>query len=188
MTLLGESESEVSHFFLEPRNFSEMTKLSDNIKKPWLKATLKEIKNTINNQTFLIEYQNEVDPVIQCMNVFREKIQSDESLDHLKLIIVVRGDLQHKELVGDNWSSIASMSTLKYFLEDATKHKARVHQLYFIGAFLQAKVKNRVFLKLDIRYTDSFPDYSKYFGRALRLWEPMYGMNDSGKLFSDELT
>ena len=44
--------------------------------------------------------------------------------------------------------------TLKYFLTDAAKHKARVHQFYFIGAFLQEKVKNRVFVKSDIRYTD----------------------------------
>ena len=58
---------------------------------------------------------------------------------------MVRGDLQNKELVGDTWSPIASMRTLKYFLADAAKHKARVHQLDFIGAFLQAKVKNRVF-------------------------------------------
>ena len=46
------------------------------------------------------------------------------------------------------------MRTLKYLLEDLNKHKARVHQLYFIGAFLKAKVNNRVFVKLDIRYTD----------------------------------
>ena len=43
LTPLGEFGSEVSHFIPEPRNFSEVTKLSDNIKKPWLKATLKEI-------------------------------------------------------------------------------------------------------------------------------------------------
>ena len=49
-------------------------------------------------------------------------------------------------MVGDNWSPTASMRTLKYLLADATKHKSRVHQLDFIGAFLQAKVKNRVFL------------------------------------------
>ena len=55
---LGESGSEVSHFLPEPRNFAEVKKLSENIKKPWLKATLKEIKNLINNQTFLIEDQN----------------------------------------------------------------------------------------------------------------------------------
>ena len=57
---------------------------------------------------------------------------------------MVRGDLQNKELVGDTWSPTASMRTLKYFLADAAKHKARVHQLDFIGLFLQAKVKNRV--------------------------------------------
>ena len=58
LTSLGESGSEVSHFIPEPRNFYEVKKLSENIKKPWLKATLKEINSLINNQTFLIEDQN----------------------------------------------------------------------------------------------------------------------------------
>ena len=79
------------------------------------------------------------------------------------------------------------MRTLKDFLADAAKHKARVHQLYFIGAFLQAKLNNRVFVKLDIRYTDYFPEYAQYFGRALILLKSMYGMTNSGKLFADEL-
>ena len=60
--------------------------------------------------------------------------------------IVVRGDLQNKEMIEDTWSPTESMRTLKYFLSDAAKHKVRVHQLSFIGAFLQAKVKNRVFV------------------------------------------
>ena len=122
------------------------------------------------------------------MDVYKANIQSDGSLDKLKLRILVRGDLQNKEMVGDTWSPTASMRTLKYFLADAAKHKVRVHQLYFIGAFLQSKVKNRVFVKLDIRYTDYFPEYAQYFGRALILLESMYGMTNSGKLFSDELT
>ena len=88
------------------------------------------------------------------MNVYKKKIQSDESLDKLKLRVVVRGDFQNKELVGDTWSPTFSMRTLKYFLPDSTKHKARVHQLDFIGAFLQEKVKNRVFVNLDSRYSD----------------------------------
>ena len=53
---------------------------------------------------------------------------------------------------------------------------------------MQEKVKNRVFVKLDIRYTYYFLEYAKFFGRALRLLNSMYGMNNSGKLFSDELT
>ena len=150
LTDFGESGSEVSDFIPEHRIFFEMTKLSYNIKKPWLKPTLKEIKNLINNQTLLIEEQNEGEPVTPCMDVYKTKIQSDGSLDKLKLRIVVRGDLQNKELVGDTWSPTASMRTLKYFLTDAAKRKARVHQLDFFGEFLQAKVKNRVFFKLEI--------------------------------------
>ena len=79
------------------------------------------------------------------------------------------------------------MRTLKYFLADSTKHKARFHQLYFIGAFLKSKLKNKVFVNLDSRYTDYFPEYSKYFGRALRLLNYMYGVTNSGKLFAYEL-
>ena len=122
------------------------------------------------------------------MDVYEAKTQSDGSLNKLKLRTVVREDFQNKEMVGDTWSSTASTSTLKYFLADATKHIARVNQLDFIGAFLQAKVKNRVFVNLDIRYTDYFPEYAQYFGRALRLIKSMYGMTHSGKLFANELT
>ena len=61
-----------------------------------------------------------------CMDVYKAKIQSRGSLDKLNLRIVVRGDMQTKELVGDTWSPAASMNTLKYFLEDTVKHKARM--------------------------------------------------------------
>ena len=62
----------------------------------------------------------------------KKKIQSDGSFDKLKLIVVVRGDLQNKELFGDTWSPTASMSNLKYLLVDADKYKAIGYQLYFI--------------------------------------------------------
>ena len=75
------------------------------------------------------------------------------------------------------------MRTLKCLLAYAVKRKSRVHQLDFIGEFLQEKVKNREFYKLDSRYTDYFPEYSNYFGRSLRLLKSMYAMPNSGKLF-----
>ena len=80
------------------------------------------------------------------------------------------------------------MINFNYFLADAAKHRAIVHELYFIGAFLQSNVKNRVFVKLDMRYETYFPEYSQYFGRALKLLKSMYGMTNSGKIFADELT
>ena len=88
------------------------------------------------------------------MDVYKDKIQSDGSIDKFKLRIMVRRHLQNKELVGDTWSPTASMRTLKYFLVDATNHKAIFHQLDFIGSFFQSKLNNRVFLKLESSYTD----------------------------------
>ena len=67
---------------------------------------------------------------------------------------MVRVDLHNNYLIGDTWSSTASMGTLKYLLVDDVNHKAIVHQLDVIGAFLQAKVKNGVFVNLDIIYAD----------------------------------
>ena len=91
-------------------------------------------------------------------------------------------------MIGDTWYPTASMATLKYFLTDAAKHKARVHQLDFIDAFLRAHDKNRVFVKLDMRYAAYFPEYTQYFGKSLKLLKSMYGMTNSGKMFADELT
>ena len=99
LTPLGESGSEVSHFIPKPKHFAEVKQVSENIKKPWLKATLKQVKNLINNQTFLIEDQNEGRPVTTCMDVYKAKIQSYGSLYKLKLRIVVIGYLQNKEMV-----------------------------------------------------------------------------------------
>ena len=53
---------------------------------------------------------------------------------------------------------------------------------------MQAKVQNRVFVKLYSRYADYSPEHSKYFGIALRLLKSIYGMNNFGKLFSGGLT
>ena len=59
------------------------------------------------------------------MDVYKTRMQSGGSLYKLNLRIVVRGDMQNKELFRDTWSLTASMRTLKYFLEDAAKNKAR---------------------------------------------------------------
>ena len=61
------------------------------------------------------------------------KIKSYGSLDKLKLVIVVRGDFQNKEIIGYTWSPTASMRILKYFLVDYSKHKSILHQLDFNG-------------------------------------------------------
>ena len=96
---LGKYCLEVSYFIPESRNFAEVNILSDDIKKPWLKATQNQIKNIINNRTFLVQEPEKGEPVTPCMDVYKAKIQSDGSLDKLKLRIVVIGYIKNKNLV-----------------------------------------------------------------------------------------
>ena len=56
-----------------------------------------------------------------------KKTESDVSLNRLKWRIMVRGDLQNKNLLGDNWSPPGSMRTLKYIFVDAVKHNTILH-------------------------------------------------------------
>ena len=58
-----------------------MKKKSDEINKPCLKATLKENKNLINDQNFLVEDPDKDESVTQCMDFYKTRIQSDGSLD-----------------------------------------------------------------------------------------------------------
>ena len=60
LPILGESGSEVYYFIPDPRNFLEVTRLLEEIKKPWLNATMKEIKYLRNNNNFKVKGQRRV--------------------------------------------------------------------------------------------------------------------------------
>ena len=79
-----------------------MTRLSDDITKPWIKANQKETTNLTNNQNFLVQDPDKGEPVNPYMDIYKAKVKSDGSLDKLTLRIMVRGYLQNKELFGDN--------------------------------------------------------------------------------------
>ena len=83
LPILGEYGSQVSYLIPESRHFAEVTILSEDIKKPWLKATLKLIKKIINNQIFIVQDPEKGDHVTPCVDVYRSKTQSACSLDKL---------------------------------------------------------------------------------------------------------
>ena len=78
-----------------------------------LKETLKEFNNLINNQTFLVYGPEKCEPVTPCIDVYKSIVQPDRSHNKLKLIIVVRGDLQNNDLIGDTTLPTDYMRTFK---------------------------------------------------------------------------
>ena len=80
----------MSQFAPEARNFSGFTRLPSDVKNSWFIKHFKDIKNVINNQTFLMYDIDKGYADIPYMDVYKAKIKSDGSLYKLKPIIVVR--------------------------------------------------------------------------------------------------
>jgi hypothetical protein len=66
-------------------------------------------------------------------------------------------------------------------LAHAAKLKVRVHQLDFVGAFLQAKMQTRMFVIIPQIYGILFPEFAEYCGKPVRLLMSMYGTTLCGK-------
>ena len=71
LPILNESGSEVSYFIPEHRKFVEVTILSECIKKPWWKATLKGIKDLMKNENFLVQDPKKGESMTPCMDVYK---------------------------------------------------------------------------------------------------------------------
>ena len=84
LSTLLELGSEVSHFIPEPSNFAEFTRLPADAKNDQLKTSLKYIKNSINNQKFLLDDPDKGYPVTPFMDVYKAKNQYDASIKKLK--------------------------------------------------------------------------------------------------------
>jgi hypothetical protein len=145
------------------------------VRQEWLKAIKKEIKTLVDSGTFLANTLQPGEISTPVMETFKVKVKSDGSLDKLKMRLVVRGDLQDKNITEDKWSPTASFHSLKMFLAHAAHIKARVKQLDFVGAFLQAKMRTCMFVTIPRIYGILFPEYCQYCGVPVRLAMKMYG-------------
>ena len=89
--------------------------------------------------------------------------------------MVMRSDLQDKNISEDKWSPTAVFHSLKMLLAHAARLKVRVRQLDFVGAFLQAKMRTRMAVAIPKIYRILFPEYAKHCGKPIRLQMSMYG-------------
>ena len=65
---------EVSYLITKPKKIAEVIRLSIYTKKHYLRATLKEITNLINNKTLLVDELENGYPVSPCMYVYEANI------------------------------------------------------------------------------------------------------------------
>ena len=177
--------SDPSIYFPPPTSIHQTIKLKDEVaKNGWFKAVRKEVTQLVKSGTFDITVKpNPDEPVIDIMETNKIKLNKDGKLDKLKTRLCVRGDIQKKKCpdMEDSHSPAAAFRMLKLFLAHAASKKARVYQGDVIGAFLQAKMRSRVFVKLHKIYGELLPEFAEYCGVPMLLKNAMYGMTLAGK-------
>ena len=172
-----------------PLHWRQLFKLPPHLKRPWKQSFRKELEVLIKKMiTFSKEDPEPNEPIIPVTAKARVKIKSDGTVDKLKIRICLRGDKQAELVDWDTWCPIAGFRELKLFLSFAAYFMCRVFQLDFIGAFLQAEARNRVFTILPKEWAEEFPDLAEWFGRPLRLLKSLYGQVDASKNWDDDLS
>ena len=130
----------------EPKSIKQILKITDpKIRAQWIEATRRELK-TITEHTFNLDGQPlPGEQIIPLLFIFKAKMNSSGGLDKLKSRLCARGDLQNIEGV-DIFSPTASMRLLKLFLALSVEVKRIIKQLDYISAYIQGKVRSRIFV------------------------------------------
>ena len=151
----------------EPTSLNAIDRLLDNLKSAWLSAFLSEMKTLLAKDTFDKEAPYHGEKIIPMKVIYKTKIKSDGRVEKLKARIAVRGDLDPGSEGEDNYAPLASFRLLKVLLAQAAKHKCRIYQIDFIGAYLHAKMDRVVFVQLPAAWAKHFPEYAQWFGVPL---------------------
>ena len=183
--------SNPSPFMPPPNNIYDVLKIVDvRVRNAWLRGYRKEFKNLVDHDTFdLNAIPEPSDTILPILDDLRVKILPDGNLDKLKARFCVRGDIQKRLMpLLNSWAPTATHRALKSFIAVAASLGEDLWLLDFVGAFLQAPMRSRVFVKLLAVFSELFPEFKQYCGRPLLLNKSMYGQCVSGQYWYEELT
>ena len=173
------SRMDPAPFLPAPDKWQQVLKLPTNVRKAWTKSFIKELKEILKKDTVRRDQPNPGDPIIPVTAKFRVKLNPDGTIEKLKTRIALRGDMMSGPTnANEAWCPIAGFRALKMFLAFAAMIKARIYQLDYVAAFLQADVLGRKFTTFPNTWKELLegePELQKWCGIPLRLNKSLYG-------------
>jgi hypothetical protein len=175
-------------FMPEPATIKQMLREPPNIQAAWKKAFVKEVQGiVVTHQAVEPVPQSEPSSIVPVKVVFKCKTNKHGGIDKLKCRIVVRGDLHDPQDPMDSWNPHATWPALRIFLAFCAHHHIFPSQADFEMAYLQAKMREKVYINFPSDWSELLPDHLKvYCGVPLLLRKALYGYTYSGKFLFEE--
>jgi Reverse transcriptase (RNA-dependent DNA polymerase) len=158
------------------------------VRTAWTKAFVKELNGLVyTQQAVAIDDPSDDDEVVPVKEIFKCKLDKTGQIDKLKCRIVFRGDLYDPKDPMDSWNPHANWMSLRTYCALCAKFRVYPTQTDFVMAYLQVKMRERVFVKFPDYWAEHVPEnLRKYCGRPLRLLRALYGYTYSGKFLFEE--
>ncbi len=163
--------------------------MTGSYRQEFLDAMQVEIKELEAHNTWIVVKMSEVPKsanILPCTWVFRIKRYPDGRLRKFKARICARGDKQIEGVDYDEtYSPVVSWSTVRLLLVLTTKFGWKTRQVDFSNAFVQAKLKEQVYMKVPAMFVDSErgPDEEV----VLKLNKSLYGLVQAPKTWFEHL-
>ena len=146
----------------------------------WRKAALKEIQDLEGKGTWEEVSISEVPPnetILPGTWVFRRKRTPDGTIKKFKGRYCVRGDLQTGSF--ETFAPVVAFSTVRLFLILSLKFKWYTCSIDFANAFVQAELKNPVWIHLPRGFRSSRSEKT-----CLKLLKSLYGLAEAPRLWN----
>lgn len=147
----------------------------------WKLAIDIELKSLDSQQAWIEESLPKDRKTIGSKWVFRKKMLEDGRVDRYKARLVAKGFNQIEGIdFCDTFAPTAKYSSIRTILSIAAIQDLELHQVDFVTAFLNEKLKETIYLALPDGYTPKS-------GNCLRLLKGLYGLKQSGHLWNTGL-
>lgn len=156
----------------------------------WRNAMLKEYETLLKNQTWKTVNRPTGRKVVESKWALRTKYKIDGSIDCRKARLVAKGFTQHPGIdYNETFSPVARMSSIRFLIAIAAKFGLEVHQLDFVGAYLNGVIEEEIYMEMpnDLHKVLHKREASKYKNKVCLLKKAIYGLKQSGRLWYEKL-
>ncbi|EGD72511.1 hypothetical protein PTSG_11605 [Salpingoeca rosetta] len=120
--------------------------------------------------------------------VFKVKRDAEGTLTRFKARWVAKGFSQRPGIDFDQtYAPTPAAKTILTVLAVSLQRQHQLHQLDFKSAYLQADLKEELYMELPPHFTDIDDGAQRYAGKVCRLLKPLYGLKQAGRAWAKKL-